>query len=112
LTNSRKSFLGWIQGDFYHQDEIEISNETLFDRYPTFSISNRGNIDGLVDFKDFELKGFYNSANIEPRGIALIHLSTIQNRFFFTFSSVSPLFSKERLELLALETINILENLK
>jgi hypothetical protein len=108
----KKSYLNWIQNTDYEPTEKEVSNENTYNRDFSFAFSNRGKLDHLFNFKKFELKGFYNSANVEGSGVGLVHLSTIQNRFFFTVSAVTPLFSKEKIENFVSYSMNILENLK
>jgi hypothetical protein len=104
--------LNWIQNTDYEPIEKEVSNENIYNRDFAFAFSNRGKLDHLFNFKNFELKGFYNSANVEGSGTGLVHLSTINNRFFFTVSAVTPLFSKEKIEKFVSYSMNILENLK
>ena len=110
----RKKYLSFVTtGEFLQTKKKEISNESLFGREPTLSVSNRGKIDKFVNPKTFELVGFYNSVHLEPLGATCqVHLSTINGRFFFSMSTVTPIFKKERLENFFKCSIDILKNLK
>eukprot|EP01080_Neovahlkampfia_damariscottae_P000996 gene996-9902_t len=109
-----KKYLAFVRtGEFLQPKKKEISNDTLFGREPTISVSNRGRIDKFLSpTNEFDILGFYNSVHLEPLGATCqVHLSTIGDKFYFSFSTVTPIFSKERLEKFVNCSIKILENL-
>ena len=108
----RKHYLNFIHWTSPNSKPIEISNETVHGRDLKVLFSNRGKIDHFVDFSGFKTRGFHNSSDITNHGPQwLIHLSTIEKRFFFTFSIVTPIWSIEKLKKASEDTINILKKI-
>jgi hypothetical protein len=78
--------------------------------YPSFS--NFGNVESLVEASNsnFKVKNMFVSVNIELFGPSLMsHLVTLGNDFYFTFTSVSPAHSLERLTKVSDSMISMLE---
>eukprot|EP01080_Neovahlkampfia_damariscottae_P011125 gene11125-3944_t len=85
ITNKHYlNFIYWISSS---SNSIDISNETVYNRDMRVLFSNRGKVDQYLGNSNFKIRGFHNSSDITTHGPNwLIHLATIQNRFFFTFS--------------------------
>eukprot|EP01080_Neovahlkampfia_damariscottae_P008917 gene8917-866_t len=109
----RNHYLNFIHAIQRKKQILEISNETLFNRQPNCSFSNRGKVDNFIDFNGFKLRGFFNTTDVTTKGTQwLVHLTTLSNRFFFSFAVVSPIWSTETLKKASTDAIKILESIQ
>eukprot|EP01080_Neovahlkampfia_damariscottae_P007277 gene7277-11595_t len=94
-----------------HPNSLVSNSKYGRDLYPC--LSNIGRVD--VFFEDLiELKvvGLYTSVSASLAGpVGMAHLTTLENQFYFAFTTATPVNSKERMEKFADETITVLENL-
>eukprot|EP01080_Neovahlkampfia_damariscottae_P011725 gene11725-5064_t len=72
-------------------------------------LSNLGRVDGFFNLKYFEITGLYTSTACGMFGpVTMCHLATVNDIFYFTFTSVAPIHSKSRLDAISDETLKIL----
>ena len=73
-------------------------------------LSNFGKLDEFFGSSEYELKGLYTTIACKMFGPAtLCHLATVKNQFYFTFTSIEPIHSKDRLMSISDQTISILQ---
>lgn len=68
--------------------------------YPNIGVTNRGNLDELIQGKHdhFEIFGYYLSLSYRNVGLLTISTSTIQGNAYISIGGAKHLFSKEKLD--------------